>query len=297
MSLHHDSFRFVADLVHRRSAILLEPGKEYLVEARLAPLARNAGCRDVDAYVRWLRLHSRELDLEAVVEALTTNETSWFRDVTPFAALRDHVVPALRAERGTLDRLRVWSAACSTGQEPYSIAITMADVEDGPELEIVATDLSAHVIEKAREASYTQLEVNRGLPVSLLIRHFEKTGGHWRVQEQVRRRVQFHRHNLLDAPPAGGPFDVVFLRNVLIYFDLATKRAVLARIRRVLRPGGFLVLGAAETTVGLDDTWVREPVTGGAVYRPLPAAPAPLLPHPRPEMAALSGLQARGATA
>jgi chemotaxis protein methyltransferase CheR len=296
MTLQPDTFAFVADLVRRRSAILLEPGKEYLVESRLTPLARAAGVPDVDAFVRSLRVRGHEADLGAVVEALTTNETSWFRDVTPFAALRDHVVPALRAERGPLERLRVWSAACSTGQEPYSIAIVLADAGCAG-VEIVATDLSEQVLDRAREARYTQLEVNRGLPASVLVRHFEKSGAHWRVGEAMRRQVRFQRHNLLDAPPPGGPFDVVFLRNVLIYFDLATKRAVLARVRSVLRPGGFLVLGAAETTIGVDDAWVREPVTGGAVHRPAGPVRAASSPHHLTASAASGGTRLRGAIA
>jgi len=293
MTLQPDTFAFVADLVRRRSAILLEAGKEYLVESRLAPLARAAEAPDVDAFVRGLRARGHEPDLEAVVEALTTNETSWFRDVAPFHALRDHVVPALRAERGPFDRLRVWSAACSTGQEPYSIAIVLADAGCAA-VEIVATDLSEQVLGRAREGRYTQLEVNRGLPASVLVRHFEKTGAHWRVGDAMRRQVRFQRHNLLDAPPVGGPFDVVFLRNVLIYFDLATKRAVLSRVRRVLRPGGFLVLGAAETTIGVDDGWVREPVAGGAVYRPTSGAEPRRLHPPAP---AFTATHLRGATA
>ncbi len=268
MSLAPDVFDFVADLVRRRSAIQLEAGKEYLVESRLMSLAREAGAASIDVYVRDVRAGRRESDLEQIVEALTTNETSWFRDATPFNALRSHLVPTLRAERGSLDRMRVWSGACSTGQEPYSIVMTLAEVL-GPStaLDVVATDLSEQVLRRAREGRYSQLEVNRGLPAAMLVRHFRRAGTDWQISDELRRTITFQRHNLLDAPPLG-PFDIVFLRNVLIYFDLATKRSILSRVRRVLKPDGFLVLGAAETTIGIDDEWDRVSIDRGSVYRP-----------------------------
>ena len=278
MTLTTDSFDFVADLVRRRSAIQLERGKEYLVESRLAPHAREAGL-DVDEYVRRVKAARREADYELVVEALTTNETSWFRDAAPFDALRTHVVPTLVRERGTVDRLRVWSAACSTGQEPYSIVMTLTDVlPPRTSVEVLATDLSTKVLDRAREGTYSQLEVNRGLPAAMLVRHLRRAGAGWRVSDAMRRPVTFTRHNLLDAAPAGVPFDVVFLRNVLIYFDLATKRSILGRVRRVLRPDGFLLLGAAESTLGLDDAWERLPVDRGSVYRPVQNVSAPTRP-------------------
>ncbi|MFB9954825.1 CheR family methyltransferase [Cellulomonas denverensis] len=285
MSLTRETFDWVADLVRRRSAIQLDAGKEYLVESRLLPLAREAGHAGVDAYVAAVRAGHREPELVAVVEALTTNETSWFRDSSPFSALRTHMLPALRADRPVLDRLRVWSAACSTGQEPYSIAMTLAEVL-GPSTrtEIVATDLSDQVLNQAREGRYSQLEVNRGLPAPMLVRHFRRSGADWQIAEELRRTITFQRHNLLDAPPLG-PFDIVFLRNVLIYFDLDTKRAILGRVHRVLRPGGFLVLGAAETTIGVDGDWERVPVARGSVYRPVHGGAAGL-PTPRTGAAA-----------
>ncbi len=282
MTISADTFAFVADLVRRTSAIQLEPGKEYLVESRVLPLARAAGMSGVDAYVADLRVHPSAQRTAEVVEALTTNETSWFRDIAPFQALAEHVVPAL-GEGGRPSRLRVWSAACSTGQEPYSIAITLADaLGPGVPLEITATDLNAQVLERARTGTYTQLEVNRGLPAATLVRHFRRAGSGWQVADELRRQVAFRQHNLLDAPPLGGPFDVVFLRNVLIYFDLPTKRAVLERVRGALRPGGYLVLGAAETTIGVHDAYERVVAGRATVYRApdgpsRPAAP----PAPR----------------
>jgi len=266
MTLSADAFAYVADLVRRRSAILLQPGKEYLVESRLLPLARSAGL-SVEELVARLRTRPVESDVTAVVEALTTNETSWFRDSTPFSALARHVLPRLVAARGGVGRLRVWSAACSTGQEPFSIAMTLLDgLPPAMDAEIVATDLSAQVIERARAGRYTQLEVNRGMPAPMLVRHLTRAGAEWQVSDAVRAMVTFSVHNLLDAPPAG-PFDVVFLRNVLIYFDLATKRDILRRVAQVLRPDGVLVLGAAETTLGVDDGWDRVSVERGSVYQ------------------------------
>jgi len=261
-----ESFSYVAELVRRRSGIVLETGKEYLVEGRLLPLARAAAAADVDAFLRALRTMPHPAHLERVVDALTTNETSWFRDAVPFQALVEQIVPTLQAERPDA-ALRVWSAACSSGQEPYSIAMALTDRLAPGRLQVLATDLSVEMVERARLGRYSQLEINRGLPAPLLVRHFVRAGPDWEISPALRAQVTFQRHNLLEAPPTGGPFDIVFLRNVLIYFDLATKQEVLRRVQRVLRPGGFLVLGAAETTLGVDDAWERVPVGRGAVYR------------------------------
>jgi len=283
MGLSAESFTYVADLVRRRSAIQLAPGKEYLVESRLLTLAREQELADVDAYVTRLRAGARETDLTAVVEALTTNETSWFRDTSPFTALRSPVVPALLDARGASAHLRVWSAACSTGQEPYSIAMTLADaLPPTATFDVLATDLSEQVLARARAGRYSQLEVNRGMPAPMLVRHLVRAGAEWEVVPHLRSRVTFRAHNLLDAPPPGGPFDVVFLRNVLIYFDLPTKRAILHRVRQVLRPDGALLLGAAETTIGIDDDWARVSVGAGSLYRPLDAGSVTAgIPAPR----------------
>ncbi|WNB85220.1 protein-glutamate O-methyltransferase CheR [Cellulomonas sp. ATA003] len=267
MTLAPDTFAFVADLVRRSSAIQLEAGKEYLVESRLLPLARDAKVPTVDAYVRGLRGVPQQREYDRVVEALTTNETSWFRDVTPFKALTDHVVPQLLAARPGTSSLRVWSAACSTGQEAYTIGMSLLETDPNLRVQITATDLSEEVLARGRSGRYTQLEVNRGLPAPMLVKHFTRVGTDWEISQRLRSMVTFGKHNLLHAPPLGGPFDVVFLRNVLIYFDLATKREVLRRAQAVVRPGGFLFLGAAETTIGIDDGWERIPVGRSSVYR------------------------------
>jgi len=273
MSITQENFAFVADLVRSKSAISLAAGKEYLVESRLTPLARAKG-QTVDEYVAHKRTSLNPADSEAIVEALTTNETSWFRDSQPFTALTSHILPELSKARAPFASLKVWSAACSTGQEPYSIAMTLSDYFDSPAvtgikpvIDITATDLSNEVLQRAQMGRYTQLEVNRGLPATHLVKHFQRAGTEWELSPTLRRMVTFRRHNLLDLPPIGGPYDVVFLRNVLIYFEVEVKQAVLKRVRSVLRPGGFLILGAAETTVGIDDSWQRVQVGRSSIYQ------------------------------
>lgn len=266
MSLSPDAFAWVADLVRRRSAIQLQAGKEYLVESRLMPMARRETDGDVDAWIARVRAGGRQDELAMIVEALTTNETSWFRDSSPFVALRTGVIPALLAAKGGAGHLRIWSGACSTGQEPYSLAMTLADaLPPGVTFEILATDLSEQVLTKARTGRYSQLEVNRGMPAALMVKHFTRAGADWLVSDELRRHITFRAHNLLEPPP-GPRFDLVFLRNVLIYFDLPTKRAILQRVHRVLDPAGALFLGAAETTMGIDEQWVRVPLGTGSVY-------------------------------
>ena len=267
MSLTTDSFTYVADLVRKRSAINLPAGKEYLVESRLLPLARRAGL-SVDEYVTTQRRAASPLETELIVEALTTNETSWFRDVQPFQALANHMIPDLLGRNAFTRSIRVWSGACSTGQEPYSIAMTLKDcLPVGPRAEIVATDLSNEVLEKARAGVYSQLEVNRGLPAKNLVEHFVRQGPNWAISQELRSMIAFQKHNLLNAPPLGGPFDIIFLRNVLIYFEMDVKRDIMRRLRSVLRPGGYLVLGAAETTVGVDSAWSRVQVGRSSIYQ------------------------------
>ncbi|PZR54153.1 chemotaxis protein CheR [Xylanimonas oleitrophica] len=266
MSLSAESFEHVADLVLRRSAIRLAPGKEYLVETRLLGMARERGLADVEELVRQVRASGTEADRERIVEELTTNETSWFRDQLPFESLREHVLPRIVAERGPAARVRVWSAACSTGQEPYSIAMTAAEVlPPTASVEILATDLSDQVLAQARSGTYSQLEINRGMPASMMVRHLVRSGAQWQVNPDLRRSVTFRKHNLLDMLPLG-PFDIVFLRNVLIYFDVAVKHDILRRVARVMAPGGVLVLGSAETVFGMDGEWSRVQAGRGSLY-------------------------------
>ncbi len=268
MTISPQAFTFVRELVRAESAIVLETGKEYLVESRLVPLARAAGHPDVDAYVADLSTRRAPAALKQVVEALTTNETSWFRDSDPFTALRQSIFPALAKTRANRT-LRIWCGACSSGQEPYSIIMTALDTPElaGWKIELVATDLSEEMLTRARKGEYTQLEVNRGLPATTMVRHFERAGLNWRINQSIRDRVEFRQLNLTRPFPPMGRFDVVFLRNVLIYFDLPTKRDVLKRVRQVMAPDGHLFLGAAEMTMGVDDAWERVPAGRSSVYR------------------------------
>lgn len=264
MTVSTMSFSIVSDLVRRHSAIHLAPGKEYLVESRLGPLAREKGFRGPDAvekYVQGFVRTGTRAEIVRVVEAMTTNETSWFRDSSPFTALRQVILPTL----GDGD-LSVWSAACSTGQEPYSIAMVLQE-HATQRYRILATDINEQVLDRARSGTYNQLEINRGLPAPMLVRHFRRAGADWMVDPALRQNLTFEQHNLLTAPPGVGMFDIVFLRNVLIYFDLPTKQSILARLRSRVRPGGYLLLGAAETTVGVDPAWERVDAAQGSIYR------------------------------
>jgi chemotaxis protein methyltransferase CheR len=264
-------FDYLRRLVREQSAIVLESGKEYLVEARLAGLVREQGMTTVTDLVAKLRgLRDGPLHTQ-VVEAITTNETLFFRDPPLWEALRKEVLPELIERRRPERRLHLWSAACSSGQEPYSLAMLLA--EHFPELAgwkvgILATDLSTAMLARAREGSYSQLEVNRGMPAAMLVKHFVKEGMHWRVVPGLRRAVEFRPLNLDAAWPPLPRMDLVLLRNVLIYFDASTKQAIVARMRRQLHPDGYLLLGAAENLLGLDDAVDRMTLGRTICYRP-----------------------------
>jgi chemotaxis protein methyltransferase CheR len=263
-------FTYISDMVRQRSAIVLEPGKEYLVEARLAPLVRELGLESIGALVTRLRLPAGAALADRVTEAMTTNETSFFRDVAPFQALRTTVVPPLLKARAAQRRLRVWCAASSSGQEPYSIAMTLDDAF--PELRdwdvsITATDLSKEMVARGRSGLYKALEVNRGLPAPMLVRYFTKVGVDYQLKDEIRSLVEFTELNLIGTWPAFPTFDIVFLRNVLIYFDVDTKRTIIGRVKRLLAPDGYLFLGAAETTMNIDDGFERVPVDRAGCYR------------------------------
>jgi chemotaxis protein methyltransferase CheR len=258
--------------MHERAAIVLEPGKEYLALSRLDPIARHAGVGSVSALVDVLRGEDAASPLhDEVVDALTTNETTFFRDHNPFESLRTHVLPDLIEQRRRSRTFAIWSAGCSSGQESYSIA--MAVREHFPELltwqlTILGTDISASVLDRARRGRYGQLEVNRGLPAHLLVRHFTRAGMEWEIEEPIRRMVRFERHNLAEGWPAWPPFDLVLMRNVMIYFDLDAKRDVLSRLVRQLAPHGYLLLGASETTYNLSEDFDRELDGRTTWYRP-----------------------------
>jgi len=269
MTIAAASFAYVRELVHRRSAIHLEAGKEYLVESRLQPIVQASGERTLDRLVSRLR-SSPEGPLHAqVVEAMTTNETSWFRDRHPYDALESVILPDLLSRRAQERRLTLWSAATSSGQEAYSIAMVLHErlaADPGWDVRVLASDLSEQMVRRTRAGRYSQLEINRGLPAARLVRHFTRVGTEWQVNEPLRRLVEVRQLNLAAPFPPLPPIDVTFLRNVLIYFQVDSRRQILQRVRRVLRPGGYLLLGTAETTLDVD-AFERVPYDKATVYR------------------------------
>lgn len=268
MTLTAQEFAFISGLVRRDAAIVLETGKEYLVEARLLPLARQSGLPTVSEFVNRAQQRPEPEVYRKIVDALTTNETSWFRDGEPFTALTHTILPDLMPSRANNRSLRIWSAACSSGQEPYSISMVLQEaIPAGWTYEILATDISTEMLARAESGTFSQLEVNRGLPASMLVRHFERDGANWRVAPSLQKPITFKRLNLAAPLPPMQPFDVVFLRNVLIYFDVDTKRSVLQRVTSLMRPDGWLFLGSAETTIGIDDRFERVSAGRTSAYR------------------------------
>lgn len=271
MQLSPDGLRYVRDLVYERAAIVLESGKEYLVEARLGPLAKEAGHGSVDEFLRNIAQKPYNGVHARVVEAMTTNETSFFRDIHPFEALAKHILPEFQKTRSIARTLRVWCAACSTGQEPYSLAMLIKDRAPqlaGFKIEIVATDINNVVLDRAKSGRYRQHEVNRGLPAPMLYRHFTREDADWVIKPYLREMVDFRNLNLI-APWIGMPsqVDIVFIRNVLIYFDVPTKKKILGRVRNMLPKDGVLFLGGAETTLNLDDGFVRAQESNASFYK------------------------------
>jgi chemotaxis protein methyltransferase CheR len=253
-------FDFIRKLLYDRSAIALEDNKQYLVESRLAPMVRELKLASIADLVGLLRAPFSNGLQQKVVEAMVTTETTFFRDLHPFEALRKAVIPDLISRRQNERVLNIWCAACSTGQEPYSIAMLVR--EHFPELaawkvNILATDLSRDVLARAREGRFSQVEVNRGLPAALLLKHFRQHGSLWQLHDDVRSMVEFQELNLVRAWYPLPRMDLVFLRNVMIYFDVETKKSILGRMARVLQPDGYLLLGGAETTFNLNDSYKR----------------------------------------
>jgi chemotaxis protein methyltransferase CheR len=251
-------YDYVRKVLKDRSGLVLSADKQYLVESRLLPVARRAGLASLGELVQALKLPDADALTAAVVEAMTTNESFFFRDKVPFEHFRSTIMPALLASRAASRRIRIWCAAAATGQEPYSLAMCLKEMGDalaGWRIEILATDLSNEVLEKAKTGLYSQFEVQRGLPIQFLLKYFEQVGDMWQVTPDLRVMVAFRQLNLLSDFSHLGVFDVIFCRNVLIYFDQVTKSAVLERIVRVIDGDGYLILGAAETVVGLTDSF------------------------------------------
>jgi len=266
-------YDFLRKLLRDRSGLVLSAEKQYLVESRLLPLARKNGAATLSELVRQLRGTKAEPLIADVVDAMTTNETFFFRDKIPFDHFRDTIIPSLAEARAKQRHIRIWCAACSTGQEPYSLAIglrEMAKLMDW-RIDIVATDIARNVIERARAGIYSHFEIQRGLPITLLVKYFTQVGESWQIDRSIRDMVKFRELNLLRNFSSLGTFDVVFCRNVLIYFDHETKVDVLERIARSTVADGFLLLGAAETVIGLSDRFRPVPDRRG-LYALNPAA-------------------------
>lgn len=251
-----EDFELLCGIVKSRSGLTLSPDKAYLVENRLMAVARKWGMNDIDGLAASVRGGPNEELLREITEAMTTNETLFFRDQVPFEQLEKVVLPRLMENRKESRRIRIWSAACSSGQEPYSIAMVlkeMGSVLDNWRVEIVATDISRAMLDKARTGLYTQFEVQRGLPIAMLMKHFRQAGDKWEIDPAIRSMVEYEEFNLLNDPKNMGQFDIVFCRNVLIYLDPPTKTRVLDSVWNLMPPDGVLYMGGAETVMGVTE--------------------------------------------
>jgi len=270
MTIDDSGFNYVRQLVRERAAIVLEEGKQYLVANRLSVLARREGLGSAQEVIDRLRAAPSGPLQRKVIEAMTTTETLFFRDGKPYEALRNTILPELLRMRAADRKLQIWSCACSSGQEPYSLAMLLREhfpALTSWNLQLIATDISTEMLARSRAGRYSQLEVNRGLPVAYLMKYFEKAGLEWQVRGELRRMIEFRELNLAAPWSAMPPVDLMLLRNVLIYFDVDMKRQILAKIRKVLRPNGFLLLGTAETTMNLDDGFELIRSDGTSYYR------------------------------
>lgn len=251
-----NDFEFIRQLLQERSGLTLSEDKAYLLESRLLPVARRWKLTGFEELIRLVRTRPDEMLLRAITEAMTTNESFFFRDTKPFQQFRNLVLPTLLRARAHTRTIRIWSAACSSGQEPYSLAIILDEEAarlSGWHVEILATDLSTEILERARSGLYSQFEVQRGLPITMLVKYFEQVGDRWQISARIRDMVTFRQFNLLDDPTQLGIFDVIFCRNVLIYFDQPTKAKVLDRLAKRMPADGYLFLGGAETVLGVSD--------------------------------------------
>ncbi|WP_426410371.1 CheR family methyltransferase [Bradyrhizobium ganzhouense] len=284
-------YEYLRKVLKERSGLDLSADKQYLIESRLLPLARKAGLSGISELVQKLQGGSSAL-ITSVVEAMTTNETFFFRDKVPFDHFRDTIMPDVLKARASRRSVRIWCAAGSTGQEPYSLAMTLKEMGaalTGWRVEIIATDLSQEVLEKARAGLYSQFEVQRGLPIQHLVKYFKPNGETWQINPELRAMIQHRQLNLLQDFSQLGSFDVIFCRNVLIYFDQETKINIFNRLARQIEPDGFMVLGAAETVVGLTDTF-RPIADRRGLYKPNdPRAAAAPIGAGAPRMAAMAG--------
>lgn len=282
-------YEYLRKLLKDNSGLDLSADKQYLIESRLLPLARKCGVAGISELVQKMKGGSAAI-IAQVVEAMTTNETFFFRDKVPFDHFRDSIMPEILKARAGRRSIRIWCAAGSTGQEPYSLAMALKEMSAataGFRIEIIATDLSQEVLEKSKAGIYSQFEVQRGLPIQLLVKYFKQTGEFWQINADIRAMVQHRQLNLLHDFSQLGVFDIIFCRNVLIYFDQDTKINIFNRLAKTMEPDGFLVLGAAETVVGLTDVFKPFPEKRG-LYRPTGVRPASAATA-MPRVAAMAG--------
>jgi chemotaxis protein methyltransferase CheR len=265
--IHSENYRILQEHVYSRVGIVLEHDKHYLFESRLMPIVRQLGLRSINDLCS-LIVANRDSEISRnVVEAMTTNETFFFREPAHYDAIHNFLLARLRLERQEARRFRAWSAAASTGQEAYSLAIRL--LEDGFagwDVDILGTDFSRAVIDRARTGTYQQIEVNRGLPAPLLVRYFKRSGVDWQIADAARRMTRFDTIDLRGSMRMLGPFDLVFCRNVLIYFDAPTKKSILRQIHGTLARGGWLLLGSSETAFGVEEWFEKENRGGAVVY-------------------------------
>ena len=271
-ALDRQSFNFISNLVRSKSAIVLESGKAYLVESRLSPVARELGLKNIAELVSELQKPGSQKLTQRVVEAMTTNETSFFRDIHPFTALKEKIIPNLIQCRAKEKSLSIWSNACSSGQEPYTIAMLIAEhfpILKDWKVRIISSDLSSQILDRARLGEFNQTEVNRGLPMNFLLKYFTKNENTWKIRDDIRKMVEFRELNLVEPFPALLPaMDIVFLRNVLIYFSPETKSEILKKVHKVMRKDSYLFLGGSETTMNLKVNFEREQIGSAVCYRP-----------------------------
>ncbi len=262
-----DNYSYLQREVYRNSGIVLDETKQYLLEARLMPIVKRENLQTINDLCALMRATSKPQIVKDITEAMTTNETLFFRDSAPFKAMQEKLIPELLNQRKATKTLRFWSAASSSGQEPYSLAMLLLEMglEDW-KIEILGTDISDQMVERARSGKYMQIEVNRGLPAPYLVKYFQRHGLEWQLKDQVLKFVKFKQFDLRQ-PINAGPFDFVFCRNVLIYFDVETKKKILKQIANVMNHGATLVLGAAETTMGLSTSFERFSMNGANFYR------------------------------
>jgi chemotaxis protein methyltransferase CheR len=284
-------YEYLRKLLKDQSGLDLSADKQYLIESRLVPLSRKAGLQGIPELVQKMKAGSQSL-VAQVVEAMTTNETFFFRDKVPFDHFRQAIMPEVLKARAARRSIRIWCAAGSTGQEPYSLAMCLKEMESqlaGFRVEIIATDLSQEVLEKSRAGLYSQFEVQRGLPIQLLVKYFKQTGEFWQINPDIRAMVQHRQLNLLHDFSQLGTFDIIFCRNVLIYFDQDTKINIFNRLAKGMEQDGFLVLGAAETVVGLTDAFKPYPDKRG-LYRPNESRAKAPMGLAAPRIAAAAGM-------